>query len=49
MKDLLLKWIERVKARIENKPDDTDYTKIYDELTRKMSSMDKLPDELKKL
>ena len=49
MKDLLLKWIERVKTRIENKPDDTDYTKIYDELTIKMSSMDKLPDELKKL
>ena len=49
MKDLLLKWIERVKSRIENKPDDTDYTKIYDELTRIMSSMDKLPDDLKKL
>ena len=34
MKDLLLKWIERLKSCIENKPDDTDYTKIYDELTR---------------
>ena len=49
MKDLLLKWIERVKSHIENKPDDTDYSKIYDELTRIMSSMDKLPDDLKKL